>query len=347
MKLLLTVKLLVIGVIICLFFACKEKEPEAFQFQFERMNGVSFVSPRDSFPSTYMNYVEQVGADCIAVSPFAFSGSENDQNLVFNSNFQWWGEKPNGVRAIIDYAQDQELRVMLKPQVWIPGGWAGHYDAGSESAWLNWEQDYMAYIITFAQIAAEKEVDLFCIGTEFRVAVEKRPEFWNTVIDSVKTIYNGKLTYAANWDDYEQVPFWGRLDFIGVDAYFPLVEEKAPELDKLLDAWQPLVNKLESYSKHFNKPILFTEYGYLSVDYTSWQNWENEKNLDNLAVNLQAQQNAFEALFTSLWEKPWMAGGFIWKWYDDYESSGGLNNKDYTPQRKPVETTIKNWYDKN
>jgi len=63
-----------------------------------------------------------------------------------------------------------------------------------------------------------------------------------------------------------------------------------------------------------------------------------------LALNMQAQSNCFEAMFEVLWEEDWFAGGFIWKWFDNYDTSGGLNNKRYTPQRKPVEEVIKNYY---
>ena len=140
--------------------------------------------------------------------------------------------------------------------------------------------------------------------------------------------------------------FWDKLDYIGIDSYFPLVADKTPQIDELIVAWQPIVEKLEKFSNKNNKQILFTEFGYMSIDYTAWHNWENEKNRENLNVNLQAQVNAFEALFQSLWNKKWMAGGFIWKWHSSYSKVGGNENKEYTPQRKPVEATINKWYEK-
>jgi hypothetical protein len=43
-----------------------------------------------------------------------------------------------------------------------------------------------------------------------------------TIDCEIRKIYTGKLTYAANWDDFDKVPFWKELDYIGIDAYFPL-----------------------------------------------------------------------------------------------------------------------------
>ena len=40
----------------------------------------------------------------------------------------------------------------------------------------------------------------------------------------------------------------------------------------------------------------------------------------------------------------WFAGGFLWKWHVNDLKAGGLTNNNYTPQNKPVESIIKNWY---
>ena len=38
----------------------------------------------------------------------------------------------------------------------------------------------------------------------------------------------GKLTYAENWDQYHKIPFWGKLDYVGIDVYFSLNQESIP-----------------------------------------------------------------------------------------------------------------------
>ena len=44
------------------------------------------------------------------------------------------------------------------------------------------------------------------------------------------------------------------------------------------------------------------------------------------------------------WDEDWIAGGYIWKWFINHEKSGGQNNFMFTPQNKPVESTIQEVY---
>ena len=310
----------------------------------EKIGGVSFVSPSRQFPSHYLEPIKtQVNANWVALSPFGFS-REKKPAVNYNSNFQWWGEKPDGIAQIADYAKERGLKIMMKPQVWMMGSWVGSFDMKTEEKWQEWEQSYEKFILEFAQIAQDKQTEIFCIGTEYRIAAVEREAFWRNIIKKVKTIYKGKITYAANWDNFENVKFWDELDYIGIDSYFPLVEAQTPQVEQMVKGWEQWKPAIEGIHKQYNKPILFTEYGYMSCDYTAWQNWENEGNVRNLNVNMEGQKNAFEAFFRTFWNEDWFAGGFIWKWYDDYEQAGGASNKQYTPQRKAVESTIKNWY---
>ncbi len=62
------------------------------------------------------------------------------------------------------------------------------------------------------------------------------------------------------------------------------------------------------------------------------------------SVNLEAQSNATEALFQSVWNEPWFAGGYIWKWFVNHEEVGGLKNNQFTPQNKPVQDVLEVYY---
>ena len=310
-----------------------------------KIDGLSFVSPPSEFPAELMADIPKIGAGWIALSPFAFSRNNQDPE-VRRSGGQWWGERPEGIRKIIDYARQQNIKVMLKPQVWIPGGWVGEYDPVTEENWLQWEKDYRSFVMEFVQIAVDYQVDIFCIGTEYKVATRVREAFWRGLIKDIRAVYSGKLTYASNWDNYENIPFWEELDFAGLDAYFPLIEDKTPAIDALLVAWQPTLKRIEDFQKKINKPILFTEYGYLCVDGAAGKLWEIEKKVSQLAKNDAAQSHAFEALFQTFWDKEWFAGGFIWKWYIDDTYADLPYEKGYDPKGKDCYETIKKCYDR-
>jgi hypothetical protein len=74
------------------------------------------------------------------------------------------------------------------------------------------------------------------------------------------------VTYAANWDAYERTPFWDDLDLIGVDAYFPLSSDPDVSVGELVEAWEPVVSDLRTFAIRHDRPILFAEFGYRSVE---------------------------------------------------------------------------------
>jgi homoserine trans-succinylase len=65
-----------------------------------------------------------------------------------------------------------------------------------------------------------------------------------------------KLTYAANWDDFDKVPFWNELDYIGIDAYFPLSDATTHRCWNL-DAWQQHIKKIEKLQAKTKKNTLY------------------------------------------------------------------------------------------
>jgi ppGpp synthetase/RelA/SpoT-type nucleotidyltranferase len=212
----------------------------------------------------------------------------------------------------------------------------------SEEDWSAFEKNYEAFIMEYADMAREIDAEMLCIGTELNGFVNARPEFWQQLIKKIKKVYPGKLTYAENWDTFNKVPFWNELDYVGVDAYFPLCQNKTPSLETLKQGWQNHKPKITALHAQTNKPILFTEYGYRSVDYSGKRPWDFSR--DMTTVNLEAQENALKAIYEEFWKEDWFAGGFLWKWHDNHEKSGGKDNTRFTPQNKPAEALVRKFY---
>ncbi len=310
------------------------------------IKGLTLVAPPKPFPDNPMMPIKNTGADWIAVVPYGFS-RKGEADVHYNtSGWQWWGEKPEGAKRTIELAKQENLKVMLKPQLWIMGSWTGDLDFEKTSDWEKWEAGYEKYILEFAKIATDYEVEIFCIGTEFRESVKERESFWRNLINKVKALYKGKIVYAANWDDYDSVPFWDELDYIGINAYFPLEESTTPQVESLIENWQSWKKEIKSFSHKKNKKILFTEFGYLSVDRCAWKTWEIEKKVKTYSINEQAQANALDALYTSFWEEDYWAGGFLWKWFPNMRGHEGYPERDYTPQGKLAEEVLEKWFEK-
>jgi hypothetical protein len=194
-------------------------------------------------------------------------------------------------------------------------------------------------MLHFATVADSMKAEIFCIGTELGATIKERPGFWSSLIDTLRKAYHGKLTYAANWDDYKHFPFWEKLDYIGVDAYFPLNTDETPTVNSLKESWIKYIDELQKISMQYKRPVLFTEYGYRNVDHSTSEPWkENEGN-----QNDEAQSNALEAFYQSFAGKKWFAGGYIWKWYVE-KSRHRKRDIDFTPQERPALQVIENWY---
>ncbi|MDQ6761560.1 MAG: hypothetical protein M3015_02905, partial [Bacteroidota bacterium] len=260
--------------------------------------------------------------------------------IRFNHKGQWWGESDAGVIDCIQKAHEKKLSVMLKPHLWIGRGtYTGDFTLSSENEWRLWENSYRDYIVHYALIADTMNAEMFCLATELGAAIKVRPVFWSSLIDTLKQVYHGKLTYAANWDDYQNFPYWNKLDYIGIDAYFPLSKDKTPTVNSLMKGWSRYNDDLQKISAKNNRQILFTEYGYRNVDYTAAEPWkENEGD-----QNDEAQANAFNAFYQSFAGKKWFAGGYVWKWYvENYRQR--KRDIDFTPQERPALKVIEKWY---
>lgn len=310
----------------------------------DKINGLTFVAPPEPFPENPMPAVTSVGANWIAVIPYAFTRKDIPKLRYNEHGGKWWGESPAGVRESIRLAHAAGLKVMVKPQVWIPGGWTGTLDFAQDSSWEAWEAGYERYILHFATLADSTGAEMFCIGTEFRAAIERRPQFWRQLIQKIKQVYTGKLTYSSNWDDWDKVPFWHELDYIGLGGYFPLIDAAHPGIAALQEAWKPIRDRLRDFSAAQKKPVLFTEWGYLSVDGCGWRNWELEQGIENRNINQQAQANCMEAMLSTFQPEAWWAGSFLWKWFPNMRGHEGYPERDYTPQGKLAEETLKRWY---
>ena len=307
------------------------------------MKGLSFVAPRKSTDSTSIIDIKRVNAEWISVMPYGYVKSDSG-HFFYSENsrneWQWWGEKVEGVAQTIKLARKSGMKVMLKPHLWIGWGqFTGHMDLQTEKAWLNFEEGYGNYLLTFARVADSLDVEVYCIATEMEKHVELRPEFWHKLIKEIRQIYSGKLTYAENWDSYAKVPFWDEMDYIGVDAYFPLSNKLNPTVEELNLGWKPHLKALEDFSAKYQKPVIFTEIGYRSCDFTAQKPWET--NMD-LSENEEAQRVAYEAFFVSAWKQPWFAGAFIWKWFPNHKGKS-IRDK-FTPQHKLAEDELKNHY---
>ncbi|TXD48034.1 glycoside hydrolase family 113 [Polaribacter sp. IC073] len=322
-------------VLIILNFSCKS--------QTKKINGVSFVAARDSISKQHITPVLKAQSNYVALMPFGFIKELAAPTILHNTNKQWFGETKKGLLQYAKHFQKEKVRIMVKPHIWVwRGAFTGNIKMNSEENWKTLEDSYREFMLTYAKAAEDLNADILCIGTELEQFVMNRPAYWQKLIQEIRTIYKGKLTYAANWDEFKRVPFWADLDFIGIDAYFPLSDKKSPTIAEYELGWKVHKAAILKVQQHSKKPVIFTEFGYRSIDFNGKEPWDSSRVAG--AVNLEAQANALQAIHNQFWKEEWFAGGFIWKWFHGHDRVGGEKNNRFTPQNKPAEELIKKLY---
>lgn len=235
----------------------------------------------------------------------------------------------------MEVAHSYGLRVFLKPHVDCKDGtWRGEISPEDAAGWF---ASYRQFITHYAKIAEEHSASLFCVGTEFRsLSGADYRSFWQDVIEGIRAVYGGPITYAANWDEYQRVSFWDLVDYAGIDAYFPLSEQKTPSVDELVGGWQGWVSAVETWQRGIGKRVIFTELGYRSIDFPAKEPWSW---MHEAIYNEEAQANCYQAAFQALEGRPWFAGMFWWNWLPD-QGAGGPGDTDYTPQNKRAQEVL-------
>jgi len=241
------------------------------------------VASREAISEVNVMPVVKVNANFAAIMPFGFVRDLNHPEIRFNTQRQWLGETRNGTEQYALELRKQDIKIMLKPQIWVSHGvYTGHIEMTTEAQWEIFEQSYSKFILEYANLAKTLNVDIFCIGTELEKFIAQRPEYWASLIGEIKTIYKGKLTYAANWDEFKRTPFWDQLDYIGIDAYFPVSETKTPTVEECIANWQTHKTVIKKTSEALKKPVLFTEFGYRSVDYSGKEPWRSDRAMNSI-----------------------------------------------------------------
>ena len=217
------------------------------------------------------------------------------------------------IRGVIQWAHAHGWDVLLKPHVDpLNGGWRGYIDPSSDPAWF---AEYQEFIEHYASLAAEDVGqgqtllgvgDIFSVGCEY-VAMSGQTQAWNDIITAVRGLVPAdvQLTYAANWTEYTQVGFWGELDLIGIDAYFPLdIGAQQPTLENLKAALRVRADEICTWrsNNHATMDVLLTETGYRSVDEGHVDPGDHE--FDPLAARNDALQQMCYQAVVDVWSEP-------------------------------------------
>ncbi|MEJ6757375.1 MAG: hypothetical protein QNK78_10210 [Crocinitomicaceae bacterium] len=134
--------------------------------------------------------------------------------------------------------------------------------------------------------------------------------------------------------------FWWKLDYIGIDACFPISKAGIPKKKDLDLGWSKYTPVFDSFSSVVDWKIIFTEYGYRSIRKCAATPWsygitKKEK------IDQRSQVHTLTVIYDNIWVQDFFAGGFLWKWYPKHQEAGGKDNSMFTVQNKLAEKTVR------
>ena len=257
-----------------------------------------------------MAELHELGVNWITIHPYAGIGTDG---TVGGSRTSRMYADPQWLTRPIEEAHRLGLKIMIKPHIayWgTPFSWRGEITFETDPQWARFFSTYEAWVTMVAELS--KDADALVVGTELGGTVHREAE-WRRVIAAVRGVTDAPLTYSANWDRFEKVPFWDALDVIGIQSYFPLTEAcELPEPAELDAAWTDLLADLEDYAGRLGKPIVFAELGYNLSSDASCRPWEYRTGGPDAE---ETQRRCMEAALRAVERSETIVGAFLWKWF--------------------------------
>ncbi len=323
------------------------------------MPGVEYDSNIDSYPDRWRvaNYTRM-----------------NAHKITKINNRPIYGGTPSD-QSIIRYLKELKrcnYMIMFYPILFIDRGdkpWRGRISCEIDRIddFFHANTGYNKFVLHYAELT-KGLIDAFIIGSELRGLTALHDEEFNFPVvqeliklaKQVRAVVGKdvKISYAADWSEYHHTyggwyhmdQLWSceEIDFVGIDAYFPLTEwkESKYDIDEVVASW----DKGEGYNFYYEDTNRITKKD-LKVPY-AWKNikwwWENDH------INPDGKKTAWQPKSKKIWFTEYgfpsvdLATNQPNIFYDPSSSESGLpyysnGTIDLVAQRLGIEATEKRW----
>lgn len=289
-----------------------------------------------------MDDAARLGANWVSLTPFGRTRDLKPTgiDLTFEAPFE---ENRRNVLAAIRQAHARGLKVFLVPHLWVEtGDWRALIDPVDREGWDRWTEAYRKFVLTWADVAREGEVEMFSIGVELRSWVTTpHAASMLGIIKDVRGVYRGLLTYSANWDDVEDTLIWDALDLVGINAFYPLAEKDGASPAELAKGGEAVARRIEALARGLDRPVVLTEAGYTTRPNTAIRPWEWPDDMKNVRVDERSQEEGYAALLAPLLSARWCAGFFVWRFYADPDDVSQEAEWGFSPRGKRAELVVR------
>jgi len=327
-----------------------------FSLQYKGFDYVAFYNGAyensDSLPS-----LVQTGANSIETT-LDFGINAQTSQVVADPTYT---DSLNALGATIAQAEGLGLSVMVRPLIdflnptesapYSVGDWRQDYQPTDVAAFF---ASYKQMIVSEAEVAQADGAQMLSIGAELdQLTGPQYLPYWTDIINSVRAVFSGELTYSASWNTAGEVSFWNQLNYEGIDCYVPLSDAANPTLRQLVRGWldpaspthdpgayavignESPIQYFENLSAQSGKQLIFTELGYAN---DSGAAADPAASGDSPDPRLQAK--LYKAFFEA-WDHSHsssLIGTYFWEWDPNGNSSNvGSGIDSFSPQNNPAQ----------
>ncbi len=268
-----------------------------------------------------------LGVNAVTLNFPVFTGGPGSNDVFANSS-----QTPSEpqLSVVIRAAHDRHLAVILRPYLdeasLVPNYWRGSIQPRDRGAWF---ASYTGLLHEYAALAEREWAEGLVIGTEFNSLEEDQR--WVPLVGDLRGAFAGRVGYSVNYNRPYLLNWAGVLDFVGVDAFFPLDVPVPATVAQLAAAWAGPAAGLRAARQALGKPLIVTEIGITSQSgsYLRPFVWDH-----GTLVDLEGQRRYYQASCEAL---SGAVDGLYW-WNTPLDTRPDPNG--FGPLGKPAEAEI-------
>jgi hypothetical protein len=297
------------------------------------------------YSGALLDALVDLGANAISITPFGRIWSLRSTAIAMDFEAPYAANR-DALARMVAQARARGLRVLVIPHLWVEtGGWRGEIDPGSEQGWRDYQQSYRSFVLAWAKDAQAFGADAFSIGVECKSWSGRFGDYWQSLIADVRAVFHGALTYSANWDEAEGVLFWDQLDWIGVNAFYPLSHANGAGDAEYVQGARAALDGLSPLARSIGKPVVLVEIGYTTRQNAAVEPWLWPDTMQNVVIDEREQARALAAIAGAAAERPWIGGFYVWRYYANLDDVSQEAIWGFSPHAKQAEHVLRQVFD--
>ncbi len=287
-----------------------------------------------------LDELARLGANAISITPFGRIWDLQSTEILMDFEAPYEDNRA-AVARMITQAKARGMHVLLVPHLWVEtSGWRGEIDPGSEEGWLAYQASYRHFVLSWARDAARFGADAFSIGVECKSWSGAHGQYWTDLISETRKVFKGPLTYSSNWDEVEGVIFWDQLDWLGINAFYPLADRSGADYGTYARSAREALAGAGTIAADLEMPILLVEIGYTTRADAAVEPWLWPDGMSEVTVDEWEQARALHAIAAAAAERSDIVGFFVWRYYANLDDVSQEAIWGFSPHGKLAEQVL-------